>query len=115
MPQRELSDLKGQSITGRRHRLNELNLEDIVDIDLAVEGHLRFVGTVSSRVLHSDGDEPSAGIGTSSLKNVQFLDLSKGQQEWLKFRGLRKEQQGQVLNQQSRSYRDGYNERRGPL
>lgn len=99
MPQRELSDLKSQSITGRRHRLNEFNLKDVADIDLAVKGHLRFVGTVSGCIFYSDGDESSGCTRTRSLKNVQFLDLSEGQQKWFEFRGLRKEQQGQVLNQ----------------
>ena len=104
-----------QSIASGRHRLNELNLEDIVDIDLAIKGHLRLVGAVGSCVLHGDGYESGGGIRTRRLENVQFLDLSKGQQQRLELRGLREEQQRQILNQQSRGYSDGNNKRLGPF
>ena len=85
---RELGGLDSHSIASRRQRLDEFNLEDVVDIDLAVKGHLRLVGAVRSCVFHSDGHETSGVIGARFLKNVQFLDLSKGQQERLEFQGL---------------------------
>lgn len=83
--------MRNQSVTGRGHRLDELNLDDVVDIDLAVEGHLCLISTVSGCVLHSDGDESGGGVRTRGLENVKFLDLSKGQQERLKLQALREE------------------------
>jgi len=85
---RNLRSLESQSIASRRQRLDEFDPEDVVDIDLAVKGHLRLVGAVGSCVLHGDGDKSSGGIRARGLKNVQFLDLSEGQQERLEFQGL---------------------------
>lgn len=115
VPQRELSNLESHRVIGRRHQLDKFDLEDVVDIDLAIKSHLRFISTVSSCVLHGDGDESGGSIRTRSLENLQFFYLSKGQQERLEFRELREEQHGQVLNQESGSYRDGDNERLDPL
>ena len=113
--QGELGGLVNESIAGRRHWLNKFNLEDVVDIDLTVKSHLGLVGTVGSCILHSNGYESSGGIRTRSLKDVQFLDVSKRQQQRLKFRELREEQRRQVLNQQSRGYGSGDNKRLGPV
>ena len=78
MPRRELSDLKSQSITGRRHQLDEFNLEDVVGVDLAIKGHLRFIGAISGCIFHGNSDGSGGSIRARSFQSVQFLELSKG-------------------------------------